>query len=224
MKSRFLIQKIHQDAKYIFNCTMLDENIVGNTEDECNELLRKKLDHFLATEGRRWVEHFKGDLSTDGTNIVNCPDGFILLPLDAWHCKHDKESCGLAIDISDEDRFLAHCRSEKKIGILQSVKNKKYDGFHHVLGRYLCPLCDEKLSDKAQNFKYHYPWELYPLWECIDFDTEEAFWVFQESKLPRSIGFSKVCADCFVTAITKFCPNDPLYKSLFVVEMNFYPR
>jgi hypothetical protein len=224
MKSRFLVQKFHQEGKHVFNCTMLSRNIVGDSEQECLRLLHEELENFLRTKGRQWVDQFKGDRHGNEDALVNCPDGYVLLPIDTWCCKHDKEVCGLAVDISNEERFLAHCRSEKKAGILRAVQSKKYDGFHHVLGRYLCPLCDKNLAEREQNFKYHYPWELYPLWDCVNFETEEAFWVFKNSGWPSSISFSKLCANCFMLAIDKFLPGDPLAKSLFVVELNFYPR
>ena len=224
MKSQFLAQKIRQGSLFGLNCSMLPDVVVADSESGCLTLFKEKLDHLLKTTGREYVNKFKGGNSNNG--IVNCPEGFVLLPLDAWHCKYDKAICALqaSIDLSHKDIFEKYCRNENKEGIYRAVQQQAYTGFHHVPGRYLCPSCDCLLRESKQNFKYHYPWELYPLWECINFEDQTVICSMNRLGISSSVGHSKVCASCFLKLMRQILPNSPDIDDLFVLEMDFFPQ
>ncbi len=170
LKTQFLVQKAYQDEEYIFNCSMLLGIVSAKTESEATELLEKELNIFLNTEAKQYVKSF---MSSESVNkeIITCPEGRVILPVDVWHCKFDGKACPIqaSIQLNDNKNFMLHCRAENKEEIFNTVEKKKYQGFHHVPGRYLCPSCDKLLKNSKENFKYHYPWELYPLWKMIDF-------------------------------------------------------
>lgn len=222
MKSRFLVQKVRRSQQFLLNCSMLSDVVVADSEDRCLALLKEKLNDFLITKGKEYVNQFKS--ADDGK--VNCPDGFVLLPLDAWHCKQDKASCALqaSIDSNDKDGFVTHCRAGNKESIFKAIEQQAYTGFHHVPGRYLCPSCDYSLKESQQNFKYHYPWELYPLWECINFEDKTVMSTMYDLDIPSSIRHSKVCAPCFLKLINQLFPGTPDTDNLFVLVMDFFPR
>ncbi len=225
MKSQFLVQKVRQGKLFVLNCSMLSDVVVADVEDKCLELLKEKLDNLLKTKCREYVNNFKGSSYSDDGKI-NCPEGFVLLPIDAWHCKHDKEICALQalIDPRDKDSFVKHCQADNKESIFEAIKQQAYTGFHHVPGRYLCPSCDCLLKQSQQNFKYHYPWEMYPLWECINFEDQTVIRTMHNLNIPLSLKYTKVCASCFLKLMHQISPNNPNTHNLFVLQMDFFPR
>lgn len=222
MKTNFLVQKGRLGQKFFLNCTMLSDVVVAATEENCMELLKDKIDKFLNRHGKNWVNTFKGT-GTNGIKI-NCPDSFIRLPVDTWCCKHDRDICSLqaSISLSDKESFLSNCRADKKESIFAAVERKTYDGFHHVPGRYLCPYCDHTMKHSQQNFKYHYPWELYPLWECVNFDNVSIYKKMQRQNIPLGVRFSKVCAHCFLKLLNQFSLGSA--NDFFVLDVDFFPR
>ncbi len=223
MKTNFLVQKGRQGKKVFLNCIMLSEVVVAATEESCMELLKEKINDFLDSYGKDWVNKFKGE-GTNSTKI-NCPFGFILLPVDTWHCKMGKkEICPLqaSIDISDKENFLSKCRADKKEEIFTTLEQKGYNGSHHVPGRYLCPYCEHILKDSQQNFKYHYPWELYPLWECVNFDDRSIVREMFRKKIPLGIKSSKVCASCFLKLMSIFSLD--YANDFFMLKVDFFLR
>lgn len=204
------------------NCSILPEVIFSSTERDCRIILEERVKEFLDTNGRKYINSIIGINSEDGK--INCPNGVVALPIDTWHCKLDNLICGLQayIDLSNKKNFLTNCRSPQKEEIYNSVDRRKYKGFHHVIGRYLCPSCDHILSDSQQYFKYHYPWELYPLGECINSDDRSTIINLRRNNIPISVITSKVCAPCFVRYINILLPS--IAGDFFVLEIDFYPR
>jgi hypothetical protein len=113
----------------------------------------------IAVEGRPWLEQWKhgGDV-----RVPNCPEGAVKLPIDLWTCKLEKKTCPIQAQIflDDPDRFFRHCLAprDRMQEIFDTVAAGKYDGFHHIPGRYLCVACQH--DGRAAAFQYHYPWEL----------------------------------------------------------------
>lgn len=198
---------------------MLPDVVVATTEESCLELLNESAGDFLKTQGQKYVNKFKGDVGK-----VNCPDGFVRLPVDTWCCKYDKRPCSLqaSIDPSDKKSFLSNCRADQKEGIFSAIEQQAYAGFHHVPGRYLCPYCDHSLKDSQQNYKYHYPWELYPLWECVKFDDLSVTKKMHRQSIPLSIKHSKICAPCFLKLLRRLSLS--LADDFFVLEVDFFPK
>ncbi len=222
MKTIFLVQKGRQGKEFFLNCTMLSDVVVAATEESCMELLKGKINEFLNSHGKDWVNKLKST-GTNGRKI-NCPDSFVRLPVDTWCCKHDDEICSLqaSIDLSDKESFLSNCRADKKEGIFAAIEQKAYDGFHHVPGRYLCPYCDHTMKHSQQNFKYHYPWELYPLWECVKLDDVPIFKEMHRQNIPLSVRSSKVCASCFLKLLNLLSLG--YANDFFILEVDFFPR
>jgi hypothetical protein len=129
--------------------------IHAGTKDEAILNLNKAVALFIEHCARKYVE----DVSNSNGKI-NCPEAYVCLPADTWHCKIDKETCPLQgqIDIFDHHTFLNSCKSSQtmKSGIWSAITHGKYKGFHHMPGRYECVLCRKAET----NFNYHYPWEL----------------------------------------------------------------
>ena len=220
MKTNFLVQRGRQEREFFLNCTMLSDVVFADTEESCTEQLKGEINEFLKTHGKDWVNKFKY-IGTDSRNI-NCPDSFVRLPVDSWRCKHDNEICSLLIDPNDKEAFLSNCRADKKDGIFAAIEQKVYDGFHHVPGRYLCSYCDHTMKHSQQNYKYHYPWELYPLWEYVKFDDLSIFKEMCDKNMPLGIRSSKVCAPCFVKLLSLFSLDHA--KNFFILEVDFFPR
>lgn len=186
------------------------------------ELLKSRLHDFLNKHGKEWVNQFRGD--STGNRKVTCPEGFVKVPIDSWHCKFDDGLCNLqaCIDLSDKNNFLTYCRAKRKENIYKAVEQQVYTGFHHIPGRFLCPSCDHFKKDSQQNFKYHYPWELYPLWECVQFDTPMVNIQLDRKDIPLSVKYCKVCAPCFLKTVSILSPQKAL--DFIVIEVDFFPR
>ena len=224
MKTQFLIHKAYIDNRYELNCSILPEVVVSDSEDECIEILKDKLADFLRSIGKEYVDKHKG--CHLGDEKINCPQGFVLLPLDSWHCKHDKALCTLqaSIDPNNEVNFLKNCRAANKQSIFNTIEQQRYKGFHHTPGRHLCPSCDVSLKMSQQNFKYHYPWELYPLWDIVNFEDQEIVKALIKSDISPSVAHSKVCASCFIKVARELVSDHSEIHNLFILELDFYPR
>lgn len=148
----------------------------GLSETEAIERLRAKVENFIAGEGKAWIEQWKhaGDSRTP-----NCPEGAVRLPIDLWVCKLKDEVCPIQAQVflDDPETFFRHCLAtrDRAQEIFDTVAGRKYDGFHHIPGRYLCVACQH--DGIAEAFQYHYPWEL---------TSVEAYYPFEIKRdLPR---------------------------------------
>jgi hypothetical protein len=218
MKTQFLIQQGQLAYnKFFLNCSILSEMVIAETTETCLKLFEEKLDTYLTTTCKKYINAVSGS-----SKAINCPEGFVLLPIDSWHCKEDKKPCLLqaAIDLKDKDNFCRVCRSDKKEAIFKTIEQKRYTGFHHTTGRYLCPVCDVLLDDSKNTYKYHYPWEIYSLSECADFNDQTIRMQMINLDIPLSISHSKVCATCFVAIIKKLKPI--IADDFFVYETDLY--
>lgn len=143
----------------------------GADETEAIERLLTKVQAILDTHGRAWVDAMKHGGNPDAPN---CPEGAVQLPIDAWVCKLMKTNCPLQAQVllNEPDVFFEECLAPAKRAqdIFETVRSGKYDGFHHVPGRYLCVDCDEEQIKTT--FKYHYPWELVHIEDFLPFSLE----------------------------------------------------
>lgn len=129
--------------------------VYGASRHEAISNLSKQVSAFIEESARKYIE-----AHSMRNGKINCPQAFILLPLDMWYCKKSKTNCSLQgqLDISNPQTFYSLCPLPEKMknGIWDSIIDGTYKGFHHMPGRYKCVLCQK---DKI-NFNYHYPWEL----------------------------------------------------------------
>lgn len=254
MKIKFLVQgKVASDEKCNIICQghfFKNLTISADTIDDGVEVMKLVLEQFMKNHGLRWIEKWKG-----APGFVNCPDAYIQLPSDIWKCKSTKEACAIQaqIPIKDKTIFFAGCsaRHDRKENIYRIIQDKKYTGFHHIPGRYLCVQC-EKEKCKKVNEHYHYPWEMVSISDCINysgmFETEgtasgeildyEESLVFDEQLKnkgyltlqeilekegfePSAAGYG-VCPECCVKILSSIFSE---IKGLIrVVEINFYKR
>jgi hypothetical protein len=188
----------------------------ARNEEHAREVAEKFCRDTALREGRPWVAYWSGE----GDNI-NCPEGAIKLPIDLWCCKLSGEVCQLQanISLSDEASFLKGCEASdrKKEEILRTVRSGRYDGFHHVPGRYLCVSCEAK-GGKKESFFYHYPWELAEL----DLALGESFEATHEDLIrrgwPTTLVACPLCASCCYELATTLKPE--LRASLVLIELD----
>ena len=194
--------------------------VKASSRDEAISYLPEYVSKFIEIHGRKHIE----SCSFDETH-VNCPQAFILLPLDAWYCKNTKQNCPIQgwLDMSNKANFFKSCLVQEKVknGIWGSIVQGKYRGFHHVPGRYLCALCE---NDNI-NYNYHYPWELTILSDhCkineIWHNPERAKQLIKNG-FPRS-SFGYLCAKCFIK-VSKFLPEIKT-SEYFIIHYNYPER
>ena len=130
--------------------------------------------------------------------VINCPEGKIKLPVDLWYCKLTLKACPLqaSIDTENWDSFNRYCLAskERQDGIRQIIISGKYTGFHHMVGRFLCPTC--KLNDGDNWRSYHYPWQLEPLETYVPYDEETLRLEIIKHNIPASAQFGFLCRNC----------------------------
>ncbi len=133
------------------------------SEPAAVERLRAEVEGIIAVDGRAWLERWK---HAGSPRAPNCPEGTIKLPIDLWTCKLVDKMCPIQSQVLLDDRavFLQHCLAprERSEQIFDTVTKGKYDGSHHIPGRYLCVWCQRQR--KSTSRQYHYPWEL----TCIE--------------------------------------------------------
>lgn len=129
----------------------------ATSQDVAVEDLKAQVEEGLPIQARAWLRQFRG-----GEDAPNCPEGAIKLPIDLWVCKLVHQTCPIQaqVFIEEPERFFSGCLAppERKKQIFDTVAQGKYDGFHHVPGRYLCVSCERE--GKKPSLRYHYPWEL----------------------------------------------------------------
>jgi hypothetical protein len=212
MKTKILI-KIDEIEDYLIGSTLWSENSFienqsyrkKNKHDLIN-LTKDELLKIMTEFGTDYITHHSND-----DNFVRCPDAKVVLPIDSFYCKHDNEPCFLGGGVfkKNEQNFLDNCRiEEKKEGIWNAIKTKRYKGFHHVPGRYLCPSCEEKNSEtrnyeKRINFNYHYPWELCKIGQFLDNKDLELTKDLIRLGISRNVYYASFCASCSVELLDK---------------------
>lgn len=162
MKNRVLARAHIDEGEWVASAYRAEgvfRSVRGPSETVAITELRAAVEGFIAVEGRSWLEQWKhgGD-----PRIPNCPEGAVDLPIDLWTCKLEKKTCPIQAQVflDDPDTFFRQCLapSDRRQEIFDTVAAGKYDGFHHIPGRYLCVACQH--DGKAEAFQYHYPWEL----------------------------------------------------------------
>lgn len=153
--------------------------------------------------------------------IIVCPEGDLDLPIDVWRCKITNRRCPIQAQvwINDHARFRNGCEAPTatKDGVIAAVESG-YRGEHHLPGRYLCPLCPSRYSDRR---RYCFPFELYRFPDLLGITNDEDRRGLRELVVGR--GFDSrvvstgICATCFVSALEVLAP--PLVAEFLVVEV-----
>lgn len=197
---------------------------VGPSEDRAMRCLQDALDEFLSTEAAPWLETLQYARAED---TPNCPEGSIKLPIDLWYCKLVREVCPIQAQVFLDDRtaFLEGCLAdeERKVSIYEALREGKYGGFHHVVGRGPCTDCEvERGSDRSST--YYYPWELSRLEDFAPFvperDMEMVMRVASRTKVRRPSVLGPLCARHSVEAAELLYPE--VATSLRIVERGVY--
>jgi len=179
--------------------------IIAQIRSEAITKIHELISVFIEGFGRRYIE------SCDSKNSrLNCPQGYLELPIDVWCCKNTKTPCPLQglLDTSNSEKYFKLClvSEETKNGIWNAIIRGKYKGFHHVPSRYRCGLCDRPRI----YYNYHYPWELTLLSDHCDIKS-----IWSDIKRAKELvfrGFSSVavhtalCCGCFQKA-SRFLPE-----------------
>jgi len=207
MKTYILVEVKKDGDCFVGHTLWRESNFIGNVKIiNCDKaklikLLKENLTSILETRGPEYIEaHSKGN------NYVRCPEAKVVLPIDEFYCKHDKKSChiGGGILINDKDYFIANCRfTERKEGIWNSIESNKYKGFHHIPGRYLCPSCETKNSEKMIRYNYHYPWELCNIGNYLDYKDIELRKKVIRNGINPNIYYSCYCGTCTLESLSK---------------------
>jgi hypothetical protein len=222
MKVKFLIQTQEVDGIWTASCSSALEFSFGNTKAEAITGITNNLNQFISTTGKAHVAKFKGH-----GEAVNCPELTTLLPIDSAYCKISDEPCPIQgqVYVYKEDALKACTASpEAKAGVIRAITSGRYTGFHHVLGRYLCPSCEEKnTNEKRVNFNYHYIFELSMLSSLVDLPEEE--WDEIRSRLQRdskssAATFSAMCAPCLTDFVGSYIPK--MRSALETIELDLY--
>lgn len=128
-----------------------------------------------------------------------CPEGTLELPIDIWHCKLTGTACPIQAEIDPGDwaSFHSHClaSSERQAGIQQAIETGKYDGFHHMPGKWLCPTCKPARSGNP-NRQYHFEWELLPLRPFVPYEEHRLRIELLKRHIPMTALSGHLCRDC----------------------------
>lgn len=216
MRVKFLIQIAPDNQQlWIARCPAISkESAPYSLREEGIENLRKQLTLFLEIEGKKYLSTWEGS-----DEIVSCPEGFIELPIDLWKCKLSETLCPTQaqVFITNKPKFLSVCLAPeaRKESIFETIKSGDYDGFHHVPGRYKCPLCRGK-----ESMRYFYPWELTSLAKFFDLDSAEFRKTFLEANVGLAAYGSGLCAKHIKEVMSKIDLN--LGKELEILELKFF--
>jgi hypothetical protein len=215
MRSKFLVNlKKEEKGKWVAKCVAAKIQVESNSKEEALAKIKKEFQQFLTYEASNYLSGWKGN-----HNIVNCPEGKILLPVDIWKCKLNGETCPTQAQVflNQEDEFRTKCGADekKKEQILNLIRGNKYDGFHHVTGRLKCVLCRGK-----EYLKYHYPWELNCLHQYMDILNDNLRIKFLRSGIDLSAYSSGLCPKCFIDVISKL--NITTVGTFERINLDFY--
>jgi len=183
------------------------------------EDIRVRLVQYLQNEGRSYISLCKGT-----SEIINCPEGYIELPVDVWRCKLSKKVCSIQAQVltTNKQEFMSGCHAPKqrKEAILKAVKDGKYDGFHHIPGRYLCPSCKGKIYRR-----YYYPWELTLVSKFLGVSGAEQWLLLEKNLIEKNmdpeVGYLALCPKCFKKVVSKVDPK--FDNELEILEVDFFP-
>jgi hypothetical protein len=199
MKSRVLAKVEQRHGEWTASAFQGDEvfcHAFGSSGELALCNLKTNIGAFLDTEGRAYLQQWQ----YAGEATPNCPEGAVKLPIDLWVCKLVQDRCPIQaqVFIGNPDQFFRHCLAPeaRKRHIFDTVSQRRYDGFHHIVGRYLCPYCEAE--NKKASFRYHYPWELACLETYSSFVFEKD-WPHIRSTLKRKglnpfSAFEALCA------------------------------
>ncbi len=216
MKVKFLIHIARGNRQlWIAKCSAISKvSAPHSLRDGAIEDLRKQLSQFLQSEGKYYLSTWKGT-----AEIVNCPEGFIELPIDLWKCKLSRKTCSIQaqVFITNKDTFLSECLApeKRKIAMFETIKSCEYDGFHHMPGRYKCPLCKGK-----EGRRYHYPWELTSLSEFFDLLNTEFRKKFLKTGIELATYGSTLCPEHLKEVVSKI--DLDMEKQLEILELDFF--
>lgn len=106
---------------------------------------------------------------------------------------------GRDVEKKNKGYFIENCRiTDQKEGIWKAIETKKYEGFHHIIGRYLCPYCEHKNENENKiNFNYHYPWEFFKLYKEFTIDKDFKIKMIK-NKIPLFISHCALCPNCTI--------------------------
>ena len=215
MKVKFLIHIAKQnDQLWVAKCPALSKaSILCQNREDALKDMRNQLAQYLQPEGQSYLSAWKGT-----SEIISCPEGYVELPIDIWKCKLNRKTCPIQgrVFITDKAKFLYGCHAprERKEAIFTAIEDSRYNGFHHMPGRYLCPLC------RGKQYRYHYPWELTLLIGFFDiYDRDFRIRLIREG-INLAATTSALCPKCFITVVSKMDPN--LEKGLEILELDFF--
>lgn len=171
------------------------------------------IEEWLEQYGRQWINEFTGSGSD-----VNCPKGTLVsgdvdpdVPTtatpDVWYCKVTGETCPIQalIPVDDEAAFINGCNIEGaaeeldrpperyKKDLHQAVRDGKFTGEHHMMGRVGCWRCQQKRVRED----LHDPWALTELHSHLDEETTERKITFRQAGIESWVGHP-ICAECFL--------------------------
>lgn len=151
---------------------------------------------------------------------VRCPNERVKLPIDSSYCKVKDLPCPLqGIVASDNtDSFHEKCflDSEDRLKILKTLKDKIYQGHHHVPGAIPCHTCQD---DKPEiHNSYHFKWLLTRVCDRIpnfpeDLDAENVM-ALMDKGFDLSWQSKVVCTNCF---LTRFRPAKLFEEMKYIV-------
>ncbi|MFC1820231.1 hypothetical protein ACFLZG_03985 [Thermodesulfobacteriota bacterium] len=169
MKSRILARVAPEGSGYKAKAYQRDKefcSVAGISDADALDRLTTIVEAALAPQAKEWIKQWTGSQERP-----NCPEAAIKLPIDLWVCKLFGELCPIQgqVLLDEPRKFLRCCLAEPKRReqILDVVSSKKYSGFHHVPGRYLCVRCEQE--GRKISFRHHYPWELTNIEACSSF-------------------------------------------------------
>lgn len=138
--------------------------------------------------------------------FIHCPEAKIELPIDLWYCKLKDQACPIQGIINTDSwvTFNEHCLApnDRREGIQESISSGRYTGFHHIPGRYLCPMCKPSRKGNWER-AYHYPENLQHLQLFVPYDEETLRTKIIKKNIPSVAQFGRLCRKCL---------NDILYR------------
>lgn len=225
MKVKFLLQHRLVEGNHAITCLSANQVESGySSRAEATEAMKTSLKAYLDSDGKAFVQTWMGNSA-----VINCPEGYIKLPIDLWCCKLTNESCNLQSQVllQNPQQFMKGCTAseEMKKGILKAASDGRYKGFHHVHGRNLCPTCRGD-GDEDSPFNYHYHFELTLIPGLFGIASEDDFqYLLLNARVQQLPSYALACGLCPPCATLVVSILDAtLLSNLEVLEMEFFPR
>jgi hypothetical protein len=224
VKTNILIEINTDEGIFTGNSRWDDEIFVPNLsfceadKDKLIALVSESLKTIMNISGTEYISRHSFD-----DDFVRCPDAFVKLPIDTFCCKHNNECCfiGGGVYKKNKQEFIDNCMiEEKKEGIWNAITTEKYEGFHHVPGRYLCPSCEEKNSTKRINYSYHYPWEMCLIGQFLDYEDIELRKEVIRKGINKNVYYSSFCGACAKEILQKL----GISKNFELIETEVYRK